>query len=208
MDEPLLTRLWRAVKPPPPVPGQRKPFTRSQRLLLGSTVGVVLVSGSALGLYVYSSRAPERAEAAFQKGMTLLGPGHYQLAIDEFTKAIAISPRYAQAYLQRGLALQALNHTDAAMADFENALDADPNLAPAHTGLGLIYRLRGDRQRAVAEFSQSIKTNPTMDAYYQRGQILQAMGEFTKANEDYGHAIELMRDAPFIYRARAWARRC
>ena len=56
------------------------------------------------------------------------------------------------------------------------------------------------------EFSAAISLNGDLDAYYQRGQVYESLGEHQKAIADYDVAISQMRDAPYIYLARASAR--
>jgi tetratricopeptide (TPR) repeat protein len=206
IQEPFWSRLWNTVKPPPPVPGHRKPLNRGQRGLLWGTLSVVISGAVGFAIYNYVSSAEERADKVFQKGMALLGPGRYQDAIAQFTGAIAIWPKHAQAFLQRGNARQILNQTDAALSDYAMALNVDPNLAPVYTARGIIFLTRGDVPQALMEFDQSIRVQPTVDAYYQRGQIHYRSGEFQQAIDDYDRAIGIGRDMPYVYLARAIAK--
>jgi tetratricopeptide (TPR) repeat protein len=45
-----------------------------------------------------------------------------------------------------------------------------------------------------------------VDAYFQRGQILDAQGDHQKALDDYDHAIAQDRESPYVYLARAMAK--
>jgi tetratricopeptide (TPR) repeat protein len=206
IKEPFRSRLWNAIRPPPKVPGQRKPLNRGQRRLIWGSLSVLVPVAAGLGIYQYVSSAEERAGKAFEQGMALMGPGHYQDAIPLFTRAVEIWPQHAQAYFERGNAHQILNQPDAALADFELALKIDPNLAPAYTARGIIYVERGDFPKALLEFDQSIRVHPTVDGYYQRGQIHYRLKQFPKAIDDYDQAIALGRDTPFIYLSRASAK--
>jgi tetratricopeptide (TPR) repeat protein len=105
--------------------------------------------------------------------------------------------------LQRGLAHQNLHQQDLALADFQSAINADPDMGAAHNAIGSIFRQRGDNERALNEFSLAIKLDGDIDAYYQRGQVYETMGEHKKAIDDYDVAIGQMRDAPYVYLARA-----
>lgn len=209
MRESGFTRFWNAVKPPPAVrPGSAPPgkLRRKQKRLLISGASVIVAAGSGWAAYSYVASAPERADAEYESGMALMRPGKYQLAIPRFTRAIEIHPM-AKTYLERGIARQLLNHIDLAIADLEKAVDLDPELARAYTTLGSIYRDRGDRQRALENYDKSIAISPNVDALFERGELHESAGEHQKAIADFGRAIDGIRDAPYLYRARAMAKR-
>jgi tetratricopeptide (TPR) repeat protein len=204
---PLLTRWLRALKPPPAVERRRRRLKRSQKVTVRAAVSLLALIAAGYSVYSYITSAPQRAEARFQEGMRQMRPGSYQQAIRSFDRAVSIRPQHALAYFERGVAHKSLGETNAALADFETALGIDPTLAPAYAIRGLIYREQGEVRRAMREFVRSIEIRPTPDAYFQRGQAYDALGEHQKAIEDYDRAIGEIRDAPHIYRARAIARR-
>jgi tetratricopeptide (TPR) repeat protein len=171
-----------------------------------SAVTFIALIGVGLGIYFYISGAPDRAEAAYQAGMKYMEPGQFQNAIPQFTRAIQIH-ELAKAYLERGNAHRFLGEIDQAMADFEKAADLDAGLARAYSSLGSIYRDRGDRTHALEQYGKSIAITPSVDALFERGEMYEAAGQHQKAIDDFTAAIDSMRDAPYIYRARALAKR-
>jgi tetratricopeptide (TPR) repeat protein len=191
----------------PSAPPKKARFTKKQKRLLVMTAIALAVVGGSWSLYAYIAGAQERGEEQFRNAMKLMKPGNYEAAIAGFTKAIETWPQLAEAYLQRGVAQHTLGHDDEALADFERAADLNPNLARAYTARGSIYRARGDVKRAMVEFTKSISIKPNTDAFYERGQSYESLGEHQKAIEDYDRAIAEMPDAPFIYQARALAKR-
>jgi len=209
MRESAFARLWKAIKPPPAVKAadapRRKLEPKQKRLLL---IAVLALAAGAVGwsAYSYAASAPQRAEAEYQSAMQFLQPGKFQLAVPKFTRAIEIHPM-AKAYLERGVAYRAMNENGPALADFEKALDLDPNLARAYSGLGSIYRDRGDRGRALEYYAKSIAISTNVDALFERGEMYEAAGEHQKAIDDFSRAIDGIRDAPYLYRARALAKR-
>ena len=198
--------MWKAVKPPPPLPARRR-LNRAQRRLIRVTAIAVALGASTWAVYAYIASAPDRARSHYQEGMRLLGPGDFEGAAAQFTKAIDIAPKFADAYVGRGKARQAAGQSEAAMADFEKAIAIDPTLELAYTSRGTLRRSHGDSQRAMADFTQSIHLHPTADAYYQRGLTYQTLGQAKRAADDYDLAIHLDPGAPYIYRARAKAKR-
>jgi tetratricopeptide (TPR) repeat protein len=211
MPRSFLSRVWKAVKPPPPLPARRR-LNRAQRRLIRVTSIVLAIGAGTWAVYAYIESAPDRANSHYRQGMRLLGPGDFQGAAAQFTKAIAIFPEYADAYLGRGKARQAAGQSEAALADFEKAIAINPTLELAYTSRGTIARSEGDSQKALADFTRSIHLHPTSDAYYQRGLTYQTLEHVTidqakRAVADYDLAILYDPGAPYIYLARAKAKR-
>jgi tetratricopeptide (TPR) repeat protein len=209
-DPSALARLWNAIKPPPAVKheghGLPKEEKRRRRRVVLTATGVILTVAAAGGIYQYIASAQTRADKVFQDGMRLMGSGDYEGAIARFTAAIRIWPSMATAYLERGLARKSMNQVDAAIEDFKSAIGQDPNLGEAHAALGTIYRDRGDVTRAMNELNVAIQVGGSTDAFYQRGQLHESLGQHKEAIQDYDAAIHEQPDAPYVYRARAMAR--
>jgi tetratricopeptide (TPR) repeat protein len=79
--------------------------------------------------------APYNPDIATETGKILLTEGQADGALEEFGRALALSPMDARNVNNRGVALQALGQTEAARADFERAIRLDPNLAEARDNL-------------------------------------------------------------------------
>jgi tetratricopeptide (TPR) repeat protein len=206
MPRSFLSRVWKAVKPPP-APLPRRRLNRAQRRLIrGSSIAIALGAGT-WGVFAYIASAPDRALGYFTQGNRLLGPGDFQGAAAEFTKAIEISPDFAEAYRARGDAWQAAGQDDAALADFEKAIAIDPTAWLAYISRGILWSTRGDSQRALADFNRSIELQPTAKAYYRRGVIYQELNDAKRAVDDYNRAIERDPRQPYFYLARAKVRR-
>ena len=80
--------------------------------------------------------APYNPDIATETGKILLTEGQPDGALEEFGRALALSPMDARNMNNRGVALQALGQTEAARADFERALRTDPSLDEAKENLG------------------------------------------------------------------------
>jgi tetratricopeptide (TPR) repeat protein len=211
MPRSFLSRVWKAVKPPPPLPARRR-LNRAQRRLIRVTSIMLALGASAWAVYAFIESAPDRASSHYRQGMRLLGPGDFQGAAAQFTKAIDIVPDYADAYLGRGKARQAAGESKTALADFEKAIAIDPTLELAYTSRGIIERSQGDSQKALADFTRSVHLQPNSDAYYQRGLTYQMLEHVTidqlkRAVADYDAAITYDPGAPYTYLARAKAKR-
>jgi tetratricopeptide (TPR) repeat protein len=206
-DAPLLTRLWRSIRPPAAIPKAPKPMSRMQRNLLRYSIAFLLLLGLSWAGWNYLSSSQERSLQRLQAGVRLLGPGNYKQAVAEFTAAIEINSGNAQAYLERGNVHNILAEKEAALADWNQAVTLDPKLAAAYTARGMHFRVGGDLERSLQELNRSIEIAPSMDAYFQRGQVHASRSDFQKAIEDYDRAIAEQRSAPYVYRARGVARK-
>lgn len=206
VEVPWHTRLWNSLRPPSAVPTEGAPMNASQRRMLKITAAIVLpllVIGWTID---YVSKAPQRAQTAFEDGMRLLGPGNFAGAVEKFTASIA-APETAAAHLERGNAYQELGKAELALADWSRAIELDSGLAEAFTARATHYRVKGDAAKALPDLNQSIQLDPTVDGYFQRGQVYAALGQWSKAIEDYDRAILERREAPYVYLARSIARR-
>jgi tetratricopeptide (TPR) repeat protein len=192
MPRSFLSRVWKAVKPPPPLPTRRR-LNRAQRRLIRGTSIAVALGASTWAVYAYIASAPDRARSNFSKG--------------QFTRAIEIDPTFAEAYRARADTSQAAGQTEAALADLEKAIAIDPSDWLAYISRGTIERSQGNSQKALTDFTQAIHLHPTSKAYYQRGLTYQALDQPRRAVDDYSLAVSYDPGAPYIYRARAKAKR-
>jgi tetratricopeptide (TPR) repeat protein len=214
MPQSAFSRFWNTVNPPPSSnrPGPPPPsakvleMKRRQRRLITITLVGIAAIGAGAWTYNYIASAPERADQEYLEGMKSMSPGKYPDAVAHFTKAISIYNQLPNAYLERGNANRVLGEMDAALADYQAAADLNPVLPEAHSGIAVIYIERHDTARALEHLNKSISLHPTVEAFYQRGQILEAQGQHEKAIADYDRAIAEENDAPYMYRARALAK--
>ena len=207
--ESFLTRWRKAVRPlPREAPSAALlALKRRQRKLIQRTLAILALAGGGGWLYSYWASAPDRAQAETDLGVKLLGVGTYDQAVRHFDRAISIWPDYADAYLSRALAEQGAGHRAEALADLDKALSLDPSLTQAYNERGQIFLENGDTQNTIRDCSKSIDVHPTLDAYYQRGEAYEKLGEHRKAIADFDAAISEFREAPFAYRARSVAKR-
>jgi tetratricopeptide (TPR) repeat protein len=207
--ESFFTRWRKAVRPLPR--GTPSPAflaqKRKQRKLIQRTAGILVLLGVGWSVYSYARSAPDRARAEGALGLAKMGPGTYDQAIRHFDRATQIWPEYAEAYLNRGVAEHNLQRPAPALVDLDKALDLDPNLTRAYDERGQIYLEDGDPRKAIEELSQSIRLNATLEGYSQRGVAYEKVGEHQKAIADFDAAIAARRESPYIYRARAAAKR-
>jgi protein O-mannosyl-transferase len=81
--------------------------------------------------------------------------GEYQLAIDDFSKAIGLRPGYPTAYYNRGVAYGKLGNYQLAIEDFSKNIDLKPDNAESYSSRGLAYYLLGNNKYACQDAQKS-----------------------------------------------------
>ncbi len=92
--------------------------------------------------------------------------GRYDLAISEFTKAIAIEPLSAETYNNRGIAYSRKGQYDLAIADFTKAIDIAPDEAKTRYNRGITYAINGRYDLAISDLTRALKLQPADSSTY------------------------------------------
>lgn len=94
-----------------------------------------------------------------------IGNIYYQLglldeAIDEYQKALRLSPNFADIVTQLGIALRDKGRHDEAITQFNRAKEINPHYIPARLHLGITYYSRGFYGLAEEEWREAMKIDP------------------------------------------------
>ena len=83
-------------------------------------------------------------------------------------------------------------------------IQKNPQLAKeAYYGRGLAYRDKGNLRQAIADFTKAIEISPDYaEAYHDRGIVYHDMGNLDQAISDYGRVIQLKPDFAYAYSNR------
>jgi tetratricopeptide (TPR) repeat protein len=82
---------------------------------------------------------PRSLDSYMSAGDALFAAGRYSYAIEQYTDALARSPRDATIYYRRGLAYQHNQQLTAALDDFNRALELDAALRAVYRERGLLF---------------------------------------------------------------------
>lgn len=98
-----------------------------------------------------------------------LGNMYYQLAlldeaIDEYQKALRLSPNFADIITQLGIALRDKGHYDDAIKEFNRAKESNPKFIPARLHLGITYYSQGFTGLAEQEWREALVFDPENSA--------------------------------------------
>ncbi len=132
----------------------------------------------------------------------------YELALEDFDRAIELQPRRADFYLWRGVAYHALSDWNPAWNDYATALSlTEPGDAPltaaqqerALTGQGWIKYQEDDFDTAKILFKEATIANPNeTEAWVGYGYASFSQGDFPMASLTWNHAYQLAPDDPTV----------
>ena len=74
----------------------------------------------------------------YNRGLEYKNLGKYQLAIDNFSRAIKINPDYLDAYNDRGIAYKNLGNYQLAIDDYTRAIQINPDYVKAYYNRGFV----------------------------------------------------------------------
>ena len=130
-----------------------------------------------------------------------------RVAIDDFNRAVQLSPESASIYNNRGNVLLAIGLASEAVKDFDRALLLAPGYAAAYSNRANAHGRLGDNEAAIRDFSHAVRLAPqSAAAYTGRGRLHLAQNRPHAALRDFSRAVG--HDARFGpgYRARAAAK--
>lgn len=128
----------------------------------------------------------------YQKGLSAFESKNFDLAIEEFTKAIIKDNLDKQAYYSRGYVFYVTKKFDKAIADFNNVTKLDTNYASAYFMKGCTYDEQNNYLAAIEEYNKAISINyKDVDYYVNRGLTYYKLLKFTDAISDWKFAISL-----------------
>jgi tetratricopeptide (TPR) repeat protein len=131
-------------------------------------------------------RNPDHVEALQNRGNAYAALGQYDLAIDDFGKAIQLQPKSWGAFGDRARIYLKLGKFDAAIEDFTRAAELFPDWS-TWKDRGDAYLARGDFDAAITDYTSSIKLlpSPAGSALFPRGVAYLRSGRFDLARADF-----------------------
>ena len=148
-------------------------------------------------------RLRSRVPLHLNEGRRLLVRGEPGAALEEFNRALQISPYMGEAYFQRGCAQEARGKLDEALTDFDHALRCDAQLARTYLHRGRIRTARGDLDAALADFDKVSFMRPNdAECHLNRGICMAKKGWLGEAILDFRRVLKLTNHSDFADPAR------
>jgi tetratricopeptide (TPR) repeat protein len=168
---------------------------------------VVAVLALAGGLfYTRPAWYPITASEYYNRGETRLQSGSYDLAIADFTQAIALQSDFADAFHGRGQTYMLKGSYDQAANDFSDEIKIDGLQRPAaYVSRADAYMQLKRYTEAMSDYAHVIDVCGCTDMYGKRAAALLALGDFQNAVNDYNKAIESQADDSALYLGRGTA---
>ncbi len=144
-------------------------------------------------------QAEELASWAYAaRGRHFSANGKRKAALEDFDRAVRLSPASASARLDRAISLAELGESERALRDFDQVLAQAPNWTVARRnraglllGLGEDERALQDCDRAIRSLHQQKFDTDRVPLLTLRGRILHRLGHHKEAIADYDHALRL-----------------
>ena len=114
-------------------------------------------------------------------------------AVEFAEKAVKLNPKLSHAHQFLGGAYSTLGRYDEAIAAMNEAVRLEPNNAGAHGSLARAYWIgKGMIEEAIVELERAVSINPQAGySYLQLVFLHTLLGNYTRAEDAAGHAIEL-----------------
>ncbi|MCK5912641.1 MAG: PEP-CTERM system TPR-repeat protein PrsT, partial [Desulfuromusa sp.] len=126
----------------------------------------------------------------FFLGLSYYGLEQYELALNQFQKALDINPGFERARVLVSMTLLKQKRLDDAIIEIQKVLRANPNNGYAHNILGSAYLADGQYDKGMAELEAATELDPTLaDAHLKRGIFHLAKGQGAKGEADLVKAV-------------------
>jgi len=132
--------------------------------------------------------------------------GEYEIALQDYDRALYLNPEDAPGYFNRACAHGNLGDHEAAIADYTEAIRIKPDYAEAYYGRGFAHFNLGDHEAAIADYTEAIRIKPDYaEAYFSRSAARRELGDYQAAIADCTEAIRIKPDYATAYLNRAIA---
>ena len=135
-----------------------------------------------------SSHPNAAVQEHMRRGSDAMSRGHWEAAVEAYTKALRTDPRLVEAQTNMGMAHYFHRNIPAAVSALEQALEMQPDRIDAAHGLGLALYDGGDLDGAIEAFRTATRLNA--QAYYNLGNALEQRGDIEGARDAYRHYLE------------------
>ena len=147
----------------------------------------------------------QRSFAYSRRSSSYLNSGQIDLAIEDATKAITISPSNVDGYVSRAQAFDTKRDFDSAISDFTKAMSLSKKKDfTTYLGRALAYSSKKNYSSAIKDFDVVIKLDKnSYKAFFYRGFLLHQLRSYDKSLSDYSESIRLKPDYWVSYFRRA-----
>ncbi len=125
-------------------------------------------------------------------GVTSFHNGAFEMAKEQFQRAIELDESSAEAYNNLGLVYTELGQEDNASEAFKKAIELNPGLSSVYTNLGYIFFKQGSYERAIEMYNEALGRNSNSTAAYTNlGNAYYKLDKIEEAREAWNKAIDI-----------------
>ena len=137
---------------------------------------------------------PRTSDAFYNRGNKYYEDQKYDLAIADYTKAIALNPKFLDAYLSRGVCYKKKEQYTEAFADYAKVIQLNPKEPAVYKNQGIIYEIQKNYELAVTNYTKAIELGGKQypELYVFRGNIYFDLEKPDLALADYQISIKLL----------------
>jgi len=111
---------------------------------------------------IWSRSGDAAADRLFVRGTEQMRDGHLRMAVETFSRLIAMRPDFTEAWNKRATVYFLLGEDDLSLKDCDEVVRRNPAHFGVLAGYGQIYLRKGELQLALDYFEQALATNPNM----------------------------------------------
>ncbi|MDD5687707.1 MAG: tetratricopeptide repeat protein [Elusimicrobia bacterium] len=128
-------------------------------------------------------------------GVSYCEQKEYEKALNEYQKAICLSPKYKDAHYNLGFLFYIQKDYNNAIQHFKKVIELEPNYAKVHFELGNLYLDIKEYAKAIQEYQKVIEISPNEATVYNNlGVLYRILKDYNSAIQEYQKAIELNPD--------------
>jgi tetratricopeptide (TPR) repeat protein len=153
-------------------------------------------------LFVSGAARAQTADEWSDRGYDYMMGGHFEKAVECYTKVIELEPNNKYAHDDRARAYLNLGLYDKTIADYKKTIEIDPDDNEAYWGLARAYYRKGDYDTALKYSSISIERDATVSTLDDRANIYRALGRYDEALADIEEALKYSDTFYHVYYTR------
>jgi tetratricopeptide (TPR) repeat protein len=125
------------------------------------------------------------------------------LALQDYTRAIELSPNNGEFLINRGATHARLGDIDKAIADINEGLKYKPNHAVGYLNRSVLYNGQGKIQEALNDINSYLRLKPyNANLWYEKGRALRNLNKLQESIPAYSRAIQLNEKEPVFHYER------
>lgn len=127
---------------------------------------------------------PKASHCAYNMGLSKYRLGEYEVAIANYSKAIAISPQWSRPYFSRAVVYEYQYKNKECIEDYTKAISYDAKLDAAYSGRANCRQRSQDYANADRDLTSAIQLRPLKEYFNARGLVRNNLKDYRGALSD------------------------